>query len=1705
MADIEMDYESNRDKKFSRVFAESDELEIVISGMSGKFPNARNVTEYEYNLYNKIDMVDDEERRWRHFNPEIPRRAGKIWDLEKFDATYFGVHFKQAHTMDPQCRLLMETAYEAIIDAGVNPKSLAGTRTGVYMGTCISESEKTWFYEKVPSGGFGITGCSRAMIPNRISYALGLKGPSYVVDTACSSSMYAFDNAFSALRNGEIDAALVGGSNLILHPFVTLQFARLGVLSPQGFCRPFDKNANGYTRSESINCLFLQRKRDAKRIYATVVYSKANCDGYKPEGITYPSGKTQEKLLHEFYFDIERKVRPSDLGYLEAHSTGTFVGDPEECRAIDNVLCAQRQDPLLVGSVKSNIGHSEAASGICSIIKAILAFQNGLVPPNINFTEVKPEIPALVEGRLRVVSDPQPLQKPFIGVNSFGFGGANAHALFKAYEKEKQNLGLSNDTLPRLVVWSGRTHEAVKLILDDVESHPLDAEFIGLLHNIQERGIPGLTARGFGLFSCEGVNNAKCLVSEIQQFTGVNRPIVWVFSGMGSQWSEMGKSLMDIPIFRNSIVRCHETLESKGMDLIRILTSDDESIFDNILNSFVGIAAIQIGLVDILRVLEMEPDFIIGHSVGELGCGYADGGFSAEQMILAAYYRGKVSCDIEKIRGSMAAVGLGNDKIINMLPKEIEVACHNGPDSSTISGPSDIVTKFVAELKRQGIFAKEVPCSNIAYHSRYIAHMGPELLKYLKEIIPNPKERSSKWLSSSVPRHEWSQGGRNLCSAEYHTNNLLSAVLFEETQALLPDNALTLEIAPHGLLQAILKRSMPQGVHIGLTQRKNKSNVNYLLSSLGRLYNSGVDFPISKLYPAVEFPVSRGTRGISSLVKWDHSEDWFITKYENMQTKSSGERLFKLTLQSDNEEFLAGHIIDGKVLVPATAYLQYVWETFSLMYHGPSIVDVPLEFEDIRFLRATHLTKDNTIELVVMIQYGTGHFEITEAGSLVCTGFVREIENPQPPEPIKIPAESNYPMLTQKDFYKELKLRGYHYKGVFRAVNEARGDGLYGKIKWEYNWVTFMDAMLQIHIIGTDARTLLLPTKIRKLRIFGNLIGKMLNEIPSENKEFEVYVSHSEDRVVCGGIEIMGLQASPVGRRKPPGIPILEKYEFLPHFPSPQLSISDACRVFVQLLVENNPSMKINVVEIDDGKHIINNFMEAVEDLPLINGDYTVITNNKDLEMDGINILVDGKLQSCTSCHFIIVSNILGNNQEISNMAKSLVEMGYIVSKENTNTDIKKIIKPDGFHLVTVIPTSDLEVLVLLQKERKRFYGTPVPIEVSLMDVEYSWIEKVRSSLVKGPVILFAQNEKNSGILGLVNCLRKEPDGHMVTCVFIDDPRAPPFDVKNHFYERQLSLGLGINVYRNGMWGTYRHLQLILEDLPLPRSEHVYGNVLNRGDLSSLSWFQGQLEPKDCDIDIVYSSINFRDVMLATGRLAVEIYGTSRLDQGCVLGFEFAGYNKRTGKRVMSMIPKAGIGSHVLKPAPLIWDVPDKWTLKEAATIPVVYVTVYYAFFVSTKINKGQSILIHAGSGGIGLAAIKIALAYGLKVYTTCSTPQKRRFIMDTFPQITDSQIGNSRDTSFERMIQRETNGKGVDFVLNSLSEDKLLASVRCLAQSGHFLEIGKFDMATDNKLGMGLFLKEITFHAVLADSMLFAPETRLKVGFLFDGNFSLL
>lgn len=296
--------------------------------------------------------------------------------------------------------------------------------------------------------------------------------------------------------------------------------------------------------------------------------------------------------------------------------------------------------------------------------------------------------------------------------------------LLARFEKDKINSGLPNDSVPRLVMWSGRTQVAVEKMFDSLETKPLDAEFVALLHNTQKYNQTGFLYRGYSILEKNDENNnstAKCLGRMIERFDADKaKPLIWIFTGMGSQWNGMATSLMQIDMFRDTIKKCHEILKPRGIDLISIVTSTDESTFDNIVHSFVGIAAIQIAIVNILKALEVPMDYCIGHSVGELGCAYADNTVTAEQMLLAAYERGIASIETKVTYGSMAAVGLSYSEVKDMIPETIAVACHNSPNSSTISGPKEDVTKFVNELKSKKIFAKEVACSNIPYHSKVI-------------------------------------------------------------------------------------------------------------------------------------------------------------------------------------------------------------------------------------------------------------------------------------------------------------------------------------------------------------------------------------------------------------------------------------------------------------------------------------------------------------------------------------------------------------------------------------------------------------------------------------------------------------------------------------------------------------------------------------------------------------------------------------------------------------------------------------------------------------------------------------------------------------------------------------------------------------------------------------------------------------------------
>lgn len=674
------------------------------------------------------------------------------------------------------------------------------------------------------------------------------------------------------------------------------------------------------------------------------------------------------------------------------------------------------------------------------------------------------------------------------------------------------------------------------------------------------------------------------------------------------------------------------------------------------------------------------------------------------------------------------------------------------------------------------------------------------------------------------------------------------------------------------------------------------------------------------------------------------------------------------------------------------------------MTPGQSFNAMDIEFENIRFMRATYLKESNSsINLTIVINIGSGNFEVTEGITAVVSGTVRYVKESKPITDLSNEPETDYPILNMDDFYKELRLRGYNYMGMFKSVTEIKADASRGKIKWHNNWAAFMDCLLQMNIVAIDSRALYLPTRIRKIRINTQEHLRLAAELDPENPEFETHMSRELGMIVAGGIEITGMTVNSVSRRKPTGLEVLENYRFVPLVSDVDETYTRECgaKILMQIAMENLLTPKLKIVEViaENEAHtpILKAFDEASIQTPLVTSNLILLSNKKFDDLDHISV-EDVELKAHKDSNILIAFECFNNVEFLTNVQTNLNKSIYLISRENKFGDIQII---EGFQLLASVNVDD-EKWAMFQQIPKEAAPKQTVIKVKSDDMSFEWLSPLQEAVKNDDAVLVvAQSDQHSGIMGLVNCVRREPGGKKVKCIQIDDKNAPVFSEDEPLFREQLKLNLAFNVYRNGVWGTYRHLQVEVDDIEQPQSGHYYVNMLRLGDLSSFIWMQGSMDPTNMEnyVNVQYSSINFRDVMMATGRLPLEMPGANRLNTQCILGFEYSGIDS-TGQRLMGMVD-AGSMSTMVKPIQYFtWKVPKTISLRDAATIPVVYTTVYYAFFMYNPITKGKSVLIHAGTGAIGLSAIRVALAYGMEVFTTVSTEEKKQYLLETYPEL---------------------------------------------------------------------------------------------------------
>lgn len=690
-------------------------------------------------------------------------------------------------------------------------------------------------------------------------------------------------------------------------------------------------------------------------------------------------------------------------------------------------------------------------------------------------------------------------------------------------------------------------------------------------------------------------------------------------------------------------------------------------------------------------------------------------------------------------------------------------------------------------------------------------------------------------------------------------------------------------------------------------------------------------------------------------------------------------------------------------------YLHLVRESLLIMTPGASMDTMNVHFEDLKWLRATRLAPNTSIHLTINIHRDSGRFEITEKDTAIASGIVKSVRTPEPVTQLDDSLFSPAPTLKSNDFYKELRLRGYMYEGDFRGVRNARADGRFGTIEWKNdNWVTFMDAMLQVSILSKDSRSLQLPTGIREIKINTadhlNYLKALRNGDDGNSILCGVRMSPELNTIVCGGIEITGLTTDTISRRHQNGIKVLDRYEFVPlHGDDLVHPIDDAVRICTQLVDEILLTKQFQVVEvldrcasIESQQPIIEHFQRALLKMPTINGNMVLMTERSFPDTDGIVVQSCTQLPSSGDSTIIVALHCMTDAAFVAEATKNLIKNGFLISIEPMTTKWTNLSAPNGFQLLSLVRSESFS-LVLMQRE-------PTPAETTLKNVtihlqsgdsEYKWLKSLQDALASptmSSITLVAQGDPTtSGALGFVNCLRREKVGRKIQLVQIEDSDA-------YAYDEQLSLGLPINICRNGRWGTYRHMNILPNVIQLNKlreQQSVQLNIQNVGDLSSMIWTPASSTLDD--IIIHYAALNFRDVMLASGRLSIDSLAPDRRERENFLGFELVGVTA-SGDRVMGICRGGAITTRINRNrVAYMWKVPERLSLREAATIPAVYATVYLAFFVKNEVKAGQSILIHAGTGGIGLAAIRVAFAYGLRVFTTVSSPEKRKFLLQEF------------------------------------------------------------------------------------------------------------
>ena len=837
---------------------------IAIVGMGMRFPGgAHDAESFADLLWNARDAVTEiPPQRWSlntlyDRDPDQPgkmttRHGAFLADVDQFDAEFFGISPREAASMDPQQRLILEVGWEALENSGRSPSSLGGANAGVYLGIANNDYGRALFAHPELIDAYFSTGNAFSVAAGRLSYLLGLQGPSLAVDTACSSSLIAVHLACQALRLKECDLALAGGVNLILTPEMNINFSKARMMAADGRCKTFDAAADGYVRGEGCAVIVLRRLSDAVKdrdpVLAVVRGSAVNQDG-RSGGLTAPNGPAQEAVIRAALANAG--IAASAVSYVEAHGTGTPLGDPIEAGALGAVFKDNRNEPLLIGSVKTNLGHLEAAAGMAGLIKVVQSLERRTIPPNLHFHSGNPLIDW--DGlRLAVPTKPLPWSpidgRRIAGVSSFGFSGTNAHVLIEeapqvpsvdatVIERPVHILALSARETGALRDLAGR--HAERLVDNQAVADICFSANTGRCHFSHRLAVVGASAVEMreALLASQDQRLHASIGAGVSEET--RRPrVAFLFTGQGSQYAGMGRVLYETsPVFRHALDECANGIAAYlDHNLLDVLFSDvgiNETKYAQ-----PAIFSLEVGLARLWRSWGIEPAAAFGHSLGEYAAAHAAGILSLPDALRLVAERGRLTQELA-CGGAMAAVLASHDVVAAEVARSggaLEIAAWNGPEHVVISGPVSVIETTMAHLQADGVETKRLRVSYAA-HSGLVSPVLPAYAKVLKTAaFGSPRLTLVSNVSGQIA------GPNEMSRPEYWTTQMREPVRFAQAIETLAAQGVThfIEIGPNPVLLGMGAQCIPGSGPAWLPSlRRDRSDWSDLLESLQRLYVDG--------------------------------------------------------------------------------------------------------------------------------------------------------------------------------------------------------------------------------------------------------------------------------------------------------------------------------------------------------------------------------------------------------------------------------------------------------------------------------------------------------------------------------------------------------------------------------------------------------------------------------------------------------------------------------------------------------------------------------------------------------------------------------------------------------------------------------------------------------------------------------------------------